>query len=382
MIGADEGFTVSDGRGRTIKTLGDDQRRHRERIEEALRRNLADMVVQEQIVVAQGEKTYRVALDMLKEARIRFDDHHGGWIGMAQQEDKPGGSLAAESSSIDGSHSGGSQASEAQDEGPVLFDELASALFDQWSLPDLDPDRRAPGHAEEPQLLHMGQHGARRAKQATLKANLLRRAKEGAMGIGDLDPDDLRHWKWVEPPDSQGGAVVMALMDTSGSMGTFEKYLAKSFFYWATEFLRRSYPLVEVVFIAHDVRAREVDEETFFHRGASGGTVSSSAYRMAHQVLEDRYPADTYNAYAFHFSDGGNLTSDNPAAVEAGLRLSGRVNMFGYGEIHDTERAPSQLYQTFERARLPVVLMHRQEDVWSALHGFFGKAEARATSLR
>jgi hypothetical protein len=169
----------------------------------------------------------------------------------------------------------------------------------------------------------------------------------------------------------------MALMDTSGSMGNFEKYLAKSFFFWTTEFLRRHYPEVQVVFVSHDVRAREVDEHAFFHQGASGGTVSSSAYRLAYQILQDRYPQDEYNAYAFHFSDGGNLTSDNPLAMKTGLRLNDRVNLFGYGEIHDTERSPSQLFQAFHRESRRAVLLRSKADVLRALVEFFGDQDCR-----
>jgi uncharacterized sporulation protein YeaH/YhbH (DUF444 family) len=128
--------------------------------------------------------------------------------------------------------------------------------------------------------------------------------------------------------------------------------------------------------LAHDVRAREVDEDAFFHRGASGGTVSSSVYRLALDVLAARYPAERYNAYAFHFTDGGNLTSDNPTALEAGARLAQRVNLFGYGEIHDTARHPSPLFAGFselERAR--TVVLRQKADVFRALSVFFAPAK-------
>ena len=34
-------------------------------------------------------------------------------------------------------------------------------------------------------------------------------------------------------------------LDTSGSMGAFEKYCARSFFFWMTKFLRSKYETVE-----------------------------------------------------------------------------------------------------------------------------------------
>jgi uncharacterized sporulation protein YeaH/YhbH (DUF444 family) len=187
-----------------------------------------------------------------------------------------------------------------------------------------------------------------------------------------VTPDALRFRRDATGVGEEAGAVLLAMMDTSGSMGPFERQMARSFFFWALRFLRRHHPRVEVVFLAHDVRAREVPEDLFFHRGASGGTVSSSVYRLAHDLLDTRYPAARYNAYAFHFTDGGNLTSDNAAALASGTSLAEATNLFGYGEIHDTLRNPSPLYQAFQtHPRARVALLRHGEDLFGALAGFF-----------
>jgi hypothetical protein len=52
-------------------------------------------------------------------------------------------------------------------------------------------------------------------------------------------------------------------------MGSFEKYCARSFFFWMSRFLRRQYEKVDIVFIAHHTEAKEVTEEEFFTRGES-----------------------------------------------------------------------------------------------------------------
>ncbi len=57
------------------------------------------------------------------------------------------------------------------------------------------------------------------------------------------------------------------MMDTSGSMGRFEKYMARSFFFWMTRFLRTKYETVEIEFIAHHTEAKVVSEEDFFFKG-------------------------------------------------------------------------------------------------------------------
>ena len=120
---------------------------------------------------------------------------------------------------------------------------------------------------------------------------------------------------WEETVTPQAIAVIIAMMDTSGSMGSFEKYVARSFFFWMTRFLRSRYEAVEIVFIAHHTEAKEVTEEEFFTRGEGGGTICSSAYVKALELIDSRFSPDRYNIYPFHFPDGDNLTSDNEKCV-------------------------------------------------------------------
>ena len=81
------------------------------------------------------------------------------------------------------------------------------------------------------------------------------------------------------------------MMDVSGSMGEFEKYIARSFYFWMVRFLRTKYNNVEIVFITHHTEAKEVDEEEFFNHGESGGTKVSSAYQLALDIINERYHA-------------------------------------------------------------------------------------------
>ena len=122
-------------------------------------------------------------------------------------------------------------------------------------------------------------------------------------------------------------------MDVSGSMGEFKKYIARSFFFWMVRFLRTKYDNVEIVFISHHTEAKEVTEEQFFTQGESGGTVVSSAYQLALDIIRARFPPRDWNVYPFHFSDGDNYYSDNEEAVRLADELIETCNLFGYGEI-------------------------------------------------
>ncbi|MCY0878014.1 MAG: DUF444 family protein [Firmicutes bacterium] len=369
-----KGFSVS--RDLTVGTLGafGDRRRHQRKVDEAIRLHLADMVSDREIVVSERRRTLVVPVPELKQFRIRFDP--GSTAGVGDQGDGERGGGGQEARGRPGKE-GGDQPGVDVEETDVSMEEVERAVFSQLELPHWDPTKRARGVGAEYRPVGLARHGIRAHLDArrTLKAALLRQA-ETRNPTWSLWPDDLR-FRVMEPvPSEEGGAVLIAMMDTSGSMGSFEKYLAKSFFYWTTEFLRQKYPFVELVFLAHDVRAREVDEEAFFHRGASGGTVSSSVYRLALDIVQTRYPLERYNIYAFHFTDGGNLTSDNAVAVEAGRLLKDRVTLFGYGEIHDTERSPSPLYQEFSAVPgLGVVILRGKDDIFRAMLRFFGKSQ-------
>ena len=126
----------------------------------------------------------------------------------------------------------------------------------------------------------------------------------------------------------------LATYATSSSMGLFEKYSARTFFFWMTRFLRTKYENVQIRYIAHHTEAREVSEEHFFTKGESGGTICSSAYEYALRLIEKEYPPSRYNLYPIHFSDGDNLTSDNEKCIKLVSELSEMSRMFGYAEVN------------------------------------------------
>jgi len=175
----------------------------------------------------------------------------------------------------------------------------------------------------------------------------------------------------------------MAMMDVSGSMGEFKKYIARSFYFWMVRFLKTKYDNVKIVFISHHTEAREVSEEQFFTQGESGGTVVSSAYRLALDIIKDRYPARDWNIYPFHFSDGDNYYSDNDEAVRLADEMIKTCNLFGYGEIGEEgassyRRSSGALLSIFKdrlksQERFVGVRIDDKEDVYPALKDFFGK---------
>jgi uncharacterized sporulation protein YeaH/YhbH (DUF444 family) len=171
-------------------------------------------------------------------------------------------------------------------------------------------------------------------------------------------------------------------MDTSGSMDSMKKYLARSFFFLLYQFLSSRYNNVEIVFIAHHTEANEVTEEEFFHKGESGGTFISSGYNKALEIIHERYHPSLWNVYVFHCSDGDNFESDNPAALQAARQIVEVANLFGYGEIKPLGSGyyGSSMIQFFSQLptdHFQTVQIQRKEDIWPSLKTLLSKDRAR-----
>src|SRR5450432_3323900 len=175
---------------------------------------------------------------------------------------------------------------------------------------------------------------------------------------------------------TRSGAVIFLAMDVSGSMNVDRKRMARLFFYWCVQFLRSRYELTEIVFLAHTTEAREVDEEQFFGRVESGGTKVSSVFEAVLEIQRDRYPADDWNIYVLHVSDGDNFTVDNQRALELIRRLTEFCSLVGYLEVDPGSGSSHKLskYYEVEAANLDgFVSAHATDDraLWPALRKFF-----------
>ncbi|GAG04857.1 unnamed protein product, partial [marine sediment metagenome] len=119
-----------------------------------------------------------------------------------------------------------------------------------------------------------------------------------------IHDDDIRYKQIKEDVEICSKAVVFALMDVSGSMTADKKYLMKSLLFWMVSWLRKQYEAVEIRFIQHTETAKEVDEDTFFHGGETGGTLAESAFRKANYIIDTEYPLDEWNVYTIYCGDG------------------------------------------------------------------------------
>ena len=333
----------------------DDQQRHQEKVQEAIKSNLPDLITEESIIMSKGKDVIKIPIRSLDEYKIRYNYEKNKHVGQGDGNSKVGDVIARDGSS--GGQKGpgkgqgaGDQAGEDYYEAEVSLLELEEALFKELELPNLQQKERDENVVEDIEFNDIRKTGlmGNIDKKRTMMTAYKRNAMLGKPAFHPIYKEDLKFKTWNEVVKPESKAVVLAMMDTSGSMGIWEKYMARSFFFWMTRFLRTKYETVEIEFIAHHTEAKVVSEEDFFSKGESGGTICSSAYRKALELIDNKYQPARFNIYPFHFSDGDNLTSDNNRCVKLVTELMKVSNMFGYGEVNQYNNKRSTLYSAYK----------------------------------
>ena len=389
-------YRISDAE-RSDRSAGD-RLRHREKVRESIRENIADIIAEESIIGKNKDKIIKVPLRGIKEYRFIYGDNAPG-VGQGDGNAQPGQVVGKTGQDAPGQGEGtaGDRPGVDYYETDVTLDELIEIMFEDLELPNLE--RRALREIETDRFAkrkgyrHVGirvRLDKRRTARQRVKRVLAtqhRRATQGLETQKDANgnerrfpfhQDDLRYKHLETDVREESNAAVVCIMDTSGSMDTMKKYLARSFFFLLYQFISTRYRNVEIVFVAHHTEANEVTEDEFFHKGEAGGTFISSGYQKALDIIAERYHPSLWNLYAFHCSDGDNFDSDNPAALRAAKELSEICNLFGYGEIKPlgSRYYESSMLNVFRRLEAPnfqAVLIERKEDIWPSFKAFLSK---------
>jgi len=374
-----------------------DRLRHRQKIKDSIRDNIGDILAEESIIGRDRGKIIKVPIRSVKEYRFIYGENSPG-VAQGDGQQKPGD--VVEQGGQDGKGQGGKggdQPGVDAFETDITLEELIAIMFDDLELPELERKALKEVVSEDARK----RKGHRRAgirprldKRATARNRArrwmsVRRSREpGPDGEEQRFPfheDDMRYFHIVPTTKEASNAVIFCIMDTSGSMGTVKKYLARSFYFLLYQFVRQKYANVEVVFIAHHTEAKEVSEEDFFHKVESGGTYISSGYKKALEIIEDRYHPSLWNVYAFHCSDGDNFYSDNERALQSAEELCKVCNLFGYGEIKPSGSAyysgsMLEVFGQIKAENFHMITIEKKEDLWEGFRSFLMKDKASEVS--
>lgn len=314
-----------------VSKIEQDHQRFKQIVQGKIRKDLRRFLSRGELIGKEGRKHVSIPVHDIDIPTFRYGDNQGG-VGMGEGE---------EGQPASGKGQGGEDEGKHLLEVDVSLEELADILAQELKLPRIEPRGQ-----HRITTLRDKYSGIRPVGPASLRhfKRTYREAMKRQIAMGNYDPanpiiipirQDLRFRSWTEVKKPQSNAVIVYMMDVSGSMGEEQKEIVRLEAFWIDTWLRRNYEGVESRYIVHDVRAGEVDKKTFFSVKEDGGTRISSAYTCCKELLEQHYDPADWNVYLFHFSDGDNSSdADNRLCVKIiDEELLPRCNMFGYCQV-------------------------------------------------
>jgi uncharacterized sporulation protein YeaH/YhbH (DUF444 family) len=367
-----------------VNKIEQDHQRFRQIVRGKIRKDLRRFLSRGELIGREGKRFVSIPVHDIDIPTFRYGDNSGG-VGMGEGEEDQGVGQPGQGQQ----GRGGEQEGRHMLEVDVSMEELADILAEELRLPRIKP---------------RGQHrittvrdkytGIRPVGPASLRSfkRTYREALKRQVSMGQYDPEnpvivpiksDLRFRSWNEVKKPQSNAVIVYMMDVSGSMGDEQKELVRLEAFWIDTWLRRNYEGIESRYIVHDVRASEVDKKTFFSVREDGGTRISSALQCCKELLDAHYDPGDWNIYLFHFSDGDNSSdSDNRLCVKMlDEQLLPRCNMFGYCQVASAYGSGSflgVLQESFPGGapddagpRLITSKVNSRDDIYDSLKTFF-----------
>ncbi|MHC6178697.1 sporulation protein YhbH [Clostridium sp. JNZ X4-2] len=398
-------FRDSDAGGHHDRSL-EDRRRHRQLVEKSIKDNLADIISEESIIGQNKNKKIKIPIKGIKEYQFIYGDNNSG-IGSGNGSQKRGDKIGKSPGNKKGTGNKGAGNEEGEDiyETEITLEDLINYLLEDLELPLMDKKKfsdllsknslKKTGYQKNginPRLakkrtvvekLKRQQNIKRDLKEAEdeltkdelLSENQIQQYKDMRSRV-PFKQDDLRYFRVKKKPKRELNAAVICVMDTSGSMDSTRKFLARSFFFVLYQFVKMKYSTVEVKFIAHSTAAKVVTENEFFHKVESGGTYISSGLQKALEVIEENYNPAYWNVYTFYVSDGDNWSEDNERALKCGRELCEICNLFSYAEIMPSSYG-SNIKEIFEsgisKSNFTVVTINEKQDLWKSLREILQK---------
>ncbi len=316
-----------------------DSSRHNKRVRQATRKQLKDIISDQDIITGEGNKKVKVRLRGLQQYRFKRYKDFSDYIGRDQFDELEDGEILQRPDSGDGDpREAGNIEGEEVYEVEFTLDELTDLMIEELHLPDLEATAKASIISDTLDFTdRRKEHGVEACldKRKTILANILRKKKLklGKETTLPLVRQDRRYKTYDIRPEKHSNAVVFLMMDRSGSMWEEKIYAVKAFYFWIVQFLRRKYEKVEVRFISHDYGARELKEKEFFSISDDGGTLVSAAYELCRNIIRAQYPQATWNIYAFHASDGDTWGDEDRCLDLVEEIVDSGAKLFSYTEV-------------------------------------------------
>ncbi len=334
-----------------IEGVRRDHARFRQIVRGKIKQDLKKYITHTEMFGRKGKNVVSIPLPQIDIPRFRYGSNQGGVgqgngnpgdpVGQGDPGDQPGEGQQA-----------GDKGGDHQLEVEFTLEELAEILGEELALPKIEPRGQKTLKSKVDKYTAIASQGPNSLRhfKRTFKEALKRQIASGTYNADKpiIIPikKDLRFRSWKADINHENSAVIIYMMDVSGSMGDEQKEIVRTEAFWINTWLRSQYKGVETRYIIHDATAKEVDEDTFFRTRESGGTLISSAYKLCEQMILQDYPPSDWNIYPFHFSDGDNWsTEDTKVCIDLMKNsLLKKCNVFCYGQV-DSRYGSGQFYK-------------------------------------
>ncbi|MEZ4741525.1 MAG: DUF444 family protein [Bdellovibrionota bacterium] len=321
-----------------VMKMESDVNRFRKIVRGKIKKELKRFISSGDLIGRQGKDLVKIPLPRIDLPKFSFGDNQKQGVGQGEGEV---GDQVGQGQPQPGQGEAGEGEGKHVLEVDVTLDELAGILSEELELPNIEPKGKKNVEDKEYRysgILKQGPESLKHFKR-TYKEALKRSVSEGS-----YDPDnpiitpikeDKRYRSYTIHNRPVANAAIIYMMDVSGSMGDEQKEIVRLTSFWLDTWLSTQYKGLERKYIIHDATAREVDQDTFYRTKESGGTLISSAYKLAIKLIEAEFNPSEWNIYLFHFSDGdnwsGNDTSECMKLLENTLLPAS--NLFCYGQV-------------------------------------------------
>jgi uncharacterized sporulation protein YeaH/YhbH (DUF444 family) len=303
-----------------------------------IKKELRKFIANGELIGRQGKKSISIPVPRIDLPKFTFGNSGKNKIGQGDgepgQDTKPGQGAS-------GTGPAGSQEGDHTLEVDVTLEELASILGEELGLPNIQEKGKKNIQDRDVKYTSILKQGPeslahfRRTYKEALKRSISSNDYDFENPIVVPVKEDKRYRSMKFTYKPVANALIIYMMDVSGSMGDEQKEIVRLTSFWLDTWLSSQYKDLEKRYIIHDATAKEVNQDTFYRTKESGGTLISSAYKLAKSIIEERYPTDLWNIYLFHFSDGdnwsGNDTTECLQLLETNLLPVS--NLFCYGQV-------------------------------------------------
>jgi uncharacterized sporulation protein YeaH/YhbH (DUF444 family) len=364
-----------------VNRIDRDRKRFEDIVRGRVKKDLQRHVTRGELIGKRGGEVVSIPIPQIDLPRLRHGTREQGGVGTGPgQPGDPLGGAAAEGAGAGAGDAPGEHLREVE----LTIAELTEILGEELGLPRIEPRGARSLHARKVRFNEI-----RRTGPESLKSfrRTYRQALKRQIGSGTYDPrrpvvvpvrDDMRYRSWKESTEPVANAVVVYMMDVSGSMSEEQKEIVRIQSFWMDNWIRKHYDGVHTRYVIHDAQAREVDRDTFFRTRESGGTKISTAYEAALAILDREYPSAEWNAYLFHFSDGDNWGGGDNEKCFALLRerILPVANLFGYGQVESRAGSGAflaALSGAVEADNLVVSRIPGRDGILPSIRDFLGK---------